>query len=472
MKRKHKITKVDPGSVGESLGVCAGDFLLEIDGLSVGDVFDYRMAVRAEKLLVLVEKNNGEWWELDIEKDIDDDLGFEFESALMDEVRLCRNKCVFCFVDQQPPGLRESLYVKDDDPRLSFLHGNYVTLTNAGDREIKRITKYHLSPLRISVHTADAALRCKMMGNKNAGKLFAALDMFFRAGIEMHFQAVICKGINDGVRLDETIKRLLEYKPNAASLAIVPAGVTRFRGGGAANGFGGFTKNDAAKIIAQVEDWQKKCRTAYGNAFVYAADEWYILAGLDVPEYEKYENFPQLDNGVGMLALFEREFTEGAGFGDKLDFDNEKDFDNIAGYDNKKDFINEKNFDNPKLKRTAGIVTGAAAYGFMQRMAVKFETYHPNGKIKVFEITNQFFGETVTVSGLLTGGDIITQLKGKTEGLDVLFLPANAFRAGTETMLDGTTRVDLAKALNMDVRIGSTDGKKFYEELTGALRLE
>ncbi|MCL2605626.1 MAG: DUF512 domain-containing protein [Defluviitaleaceae bacterium] len=444
--RRHKITGVTPESIGESLGVEAGDFLLEIDGQTIGDVFDYRMMVQADELTVLIEKEGsspdaGELWELDIEKDADRDLGLEFETALMDEVRLCRNKCVFCFIDQQPPDLRDSLYMKDDDPRLSFLHGNYVTLTNASDAEIERIARYHLSPLRISVHTADAALRCKMMGNKHAGKLFSALERFNRAGIEMHFQAVICKGMNDGVFLDETIERLLGYKPGAASLAVVPAGLTRHREG--LELVPNFGTSDARGVIKQVEAWQGKCRAKYGSPFVYAADEWYILAGRDVPKYETYGDFPQLDNGVGMLALFEREFLEG--------------FDDLGLCDFK-----------ALSKEKVGIATGTAAYMFMRRLARKFEAIHTNVKINVFKIDNRFFGETVTVSGLLTGGDVIHQLQGKCGGLDILFLPRNAFRAGTETMLDGVTREALAQALNINIRIGSANGNEFYKELLQA----
>jgi putative radical SAM enzyme (TIGR03279 family) len=440
--RRHKITHITPGGIGESLGLEAGDFLLEIDGHTVHDVFDYRMMIQAEELTVLIEKE-GELWELDIEKDAGRDLGLTFESPLMDEIRLCRNRCVFCFIDQQPPGLRGSLYVKDDDPRLSFLHGNYITLTNINEAETERIARYHLSPLRISVHTTNAALRCKMMGNPNAGNLFAALERFNNAGIEMHFQAVICKGINDGTLLDETIKKLLAYKPGAASLAVVPAGLTKHRHGLAP--VAPLTAGDALAVIAQIEAWQKKCRARYGSAFVYAADEWYILADLPVPGYKSYGGFPQLDNGVGMLALFKRGFEKGM---------------KTVGAAHTRELL--KKFDQ---NVNIGVVTGAAAFRFMRGLAESFIKRYKNMQIQVFSIVNDFFGEAVTVSGLLTGGDVIRQMQGKCGGLDVLFLPRNAFREGTEIMPDGVTRGELADALGADVRIGSADGEVFCKEL-------
>ncbi|MCL2203515.1 MAG: DUF512 domain-containing protein [Defluviitaleaceae bacterium] len=434
----HKITHIAPGSIGESLGLAAGDFLLEIDGQAVGDVFDYRMGVQSEALTVLVEKSGGELWELDIEKDADEDLGLTFATALMDEVRLCRNRCIFCFVDQQPPGLRGSLYVKDDDPRLSFLHGNYVTLTNIDEGEVARLIRHRLSPLRISVHTVEAGLRARMMGNAHAGRLTDALARFNQAGMQMHFQAVICKGYNDGAELEETIAGLLAFRPGALSLAIVPAGLTGHRRGLAA--LEAFAPEDAREVIARVDRWREKCRARYGTSFVFAADEWYILAGMDLPGYTYYEDFPQLDNGVGLCALFEEEFVGHCPTPRKL----------LKKLD--------QNF-------TMGIVTGVAAYGFMCALAGRFEGWHPGVRIKVFEIRNDFFGASVTVSGLLTGGDVIQQLRGQCQGLDVLFLPHNAFRAGTETMLDGVTRGEVEAALGVAVRIGSAQGEAFYREL-------
>ena len=440
--RKHVITSVDPHSIGESLALEAGDFLLEIDNNPIMDIFDYRMAITSEDLLLLIEKGEhnqdaGELWELDIEKDIDEPLGLHFETSLMDEMRTCRNKCIFCFIDQQPPGLRDTLYVKDDDPRLSFLHGNYVTLTNCNDAEIKRIAQHHLSPLRLSVHTLNEDLRCKMTGNKHAGKLMPYLKIFAKAGIEMHFQAVICKGWNDGVYLDETITGLLALRPYAASLAIVPVGVTQHRAGLPL--IEPITPAYAEEIITQVTQWQKKCLQKWGTAFVFPADEWYVLTGKDLPAYEKYEEFLQLDNGVGMCALFKHSFLQ-------------------------------KMYEKPKKthkQRVVGIITGVAAYPFMLDLMQAFEKYHESIKIRLYYVHNTVLGETVTVSGLLMGEDVMQQMRGCCAGLDVIFMPANAFCAGTEMMLDGVTRGELADALGVEVRIGSVDGREFYGELVG-----
>jgi len=432
--RRHKITHVAAGSIAESLAIASGDFLLAINDVEIKDVFDYRMAVADEELLVLIEKPDGEQWELDIEKDADDDLGLEFETALMDDIRTCRNRCMFCFVDQQPPGLRDSLYVKDDDIRLSFLHGNYVTLTNVDDAEAQRIARLHLSPLRISVHTVDATLRQRLTGNKHAGRLAAQLKRFNEAGIEMHFQAVICKGINDGAKLDETIETLLGVQPGGQSLAIVPAGVTKHRKGLTA--LAAFTPEDAAAVISQVAAWQAKARAKLGRAFVFAADEWYGLAGQDAPTAAACEDFPQLENGVGLCGLFAREFLTAM----------------------------ENSLPTYSPVRI-GVATGEAAFLFMSNLMRQFAAKHPDVQIQTFAVRNDFFGETVTVSGLLTGGDIVAQLRARCAELDVLFLPANAFRAGTEDMLDGMTRAEVEAAMGVPVCNGSADGGMFYEQL-------
>ncbi|MCL2188858.1 MAG: DUF512 domain-containing protein [Defluviitaleaceae bacterium] len=442
---KHKIVRISPESIGEALALEAGDFLLQIDGQEIGDVFDYRMAAASEALILLVEKGAhsneaGELWELEIEKEIDEDPGLEFETPLMDEIRRCRNKCIFCFIDQQPQGLRDSLYVKDDDVRLSFLHGNYVTLTNIDEAEIDRIARYHLSPLRISVHAMDGDLRCRMMGNKHAGRLGNALTRFKAAGIEMHFQAVLCKGYNDGEILDETIEKLLALRPNAASLAIVPAGLTRHREG--LTKIEAFTPEDARDVITQVEVWQTLCHEKHGTRFVYAADEWYVLAGLPLPTFEAYEEFLQLENGVGMCALFKREFLE--------------------------EMQKPTAYDLSSVGQRIGVATGVAAYGFMSNLMHEFAAQNKAFLTQIFCIKNTALGEAVTVSGLLMGKDIISQMQSKCNELDILFLPGNAFRAGEEVMLDGVTKQDLEDALGVRVCIGSADGGAFYIQLLNA----
>ena len=329
--------------------------------------------------------------------------------------------------------------------RLSFLHGNYVTLTNTDDAEIARIARYHLSPLRISVHTTDAALRVQMTGNPHAGKLYTALEAFNEAGIQMHFQAVICKGYNDGTQLDKTISDLLQYQPSAQSLAIVPAGTTRHREGLAA--LEPFTPGDALRIIKQVEAWQEKCLTQIGTRFVYAADEWYVLAGLPAPNAATSEDFPQLENGVGLCALFAKEFADG---------------------------LARMHITAPSPAKRIGIVTGTAAADFMRGLAAQFmdsfktQAIPTPPEIHVYPIRNDFFGASVTVSGLITGTDVINQLVAICHQLNppqVLFLPANAFRTDTEDMLDGLTRAQVEAALGIPVFIGSADGGIFANQL-------
>ena len=437
---KHEIIEILPESIAHELGITPGDILLQINGKKISDVLDYRFTVQSEELLLEIQKAEhspftGEIWELEIEKDADEDLGLIFKHPLMSAKRSCCNKCIFCFVDQQPPGLRPTLYIKDDDPRLSFLHGNYVTLTNISRNEINRLANYHLSPLRISVHTADLSLRKKMMNCDNAANLFQALEIFGHAGIKMHFQVVLCKGINDGENLAHTIKYLVAQK-GAESLAIVPAGITRHRKD--LHPLESFNASEAANVITQIKSWQHKCRETIGKTFVFAADEWYIMSGEPLPTYEHYEGFPQLDNGVGMLRLFEHEF---------LNASTHKPENRVEG-----------------IALEVGIITGQAAAEFMRRLTSIYVKSHPSIKITIHPIKNNFFGENITVSGLLTGTDIIEQLKNKITA-DVLFLPENAFRTNSETMLDGTTRKKLSAALGVPIKIGSSNGEEFFHQL-------
>ena len=463
-KGKHEISGVVEGSIACELELAAGDFLIAINGKRIRDVLHYRYLTQGEFLTLEIEKGGNaspaaqrgsvaelglaerqgfgdsvpienEIWELEIEKDSDEDLGLYFTRPNMSPTRRCRNKCVFCFVDQQPKGLRKSLYVKDDDPWLSYLMGNYITLTNLSKGDVRRMAHFHLSPLRISVHAADMDLRCKMMGTPNAGNLFEILDVFGKTRIVTHFQAVLCRGLNDGEKLRETIEKLSQ-QPGAASLAIVPAGITRHREG--LYPLTQFSPQEAADIIEIIEAYQENFRKTHNTAFVFAADEWYIMADKPLPGYKSYEDFVQLDNGVGVLRLFRREFDRAC--------------------------LRYSHSFQPKSGCTVGIITGQAAGAFMKDLAAHFESQHPGAKINVHIITNDFFGELITVSGLLTGQDIIRQLKGRVTE-DILYLPENAFRAGTNTMLDGTTRKELSAALGIPVKIGSTDGRKFYRQL-------
>jgi len=441
---KHEIARVQKNSIAAQLDIKSGDFLLAIDGKEVRDVLDYRFRIQEAKLLVEIEKACNEIWELDIEKDPDQDLGIEFKQSLMSHAKRCANRCIFCFVDQQPKGLRNSLYVKDDDPRMSFLLGNYVTLTNLSVEEINRLAGYRVSPLRISIHAADLDLRAKMMGTDAARNLFNALDVFKAQGIEMHFQIVLCKGLNDGTQLDYTIGRLAEYRPLAKSLAIVPAGLTKHRDG--LYPLEVFGREDARAVINQLVANNNQLKNSSG--FVHLSDEWYILAGLPLPSYEEYGSFPQLDNGVGILRLFQREFSGAM----------------TTKVPSRASAV------QGGVIPTIGIITGTAAAGFMRNIVKNFTKKHPQSHITVHPICNKFFGETVTVSGLLTGGDIIAQLKDMYIP-GVIFIPENAFRAGVKekVMLDGTTLQDLERELRARVVVGSADGGEFYRQLMAVL---
>ena len=428
---KHKILTVEDGSIASELGVSPCDFLLSIDGVAIADVLDYRFRIQSKGLLVEIEKSDGEIWELDIEKDEYEDLGLVFESPLMSEAKLCKNKCIFCFIDQEPPGLRKELYVKDDDWRLSFLHGNFVTLTNLSDEEACRIADLHLSPLNISVHTSDLDLRRSMMGSENADNLFHHLRTFGDAGISMNFQIVLCKGINDGTVLDATIDKLQNLS-GAASLAVVPVGLTKHRNGLAS--LEPFSSEDSACIIKQVEAKQNQLIRKRNSSFVFLSDEWYIIAKVPLPAYVTYEDFPQLSNGVGMIRLFEHDFLRELA---KLPMS-----------------LASKSF---------SIITGTLAAPFMKSLANEFCKKFRNVKITVVEIINRFYGTTVTVSGLLTGEDIINQLVSK--NFDSLLIPENAFRASSEEMIDGITRSGLSQALGRRVLIGSCCGGDFARQL-------
>jgi len=435
--KKHKIISVAAGSIAQEMELAPGDFLLTVNGQDIHDILDFRWLTADDLLLIEIEKPCGEIWELELETDSNSDLGLSFDS--MGEDRRCVNACIFCFVDQQPQGLRESLYVKDDDPYQSFTLGNYITLTNLSDSDIRQIVKHRLSPLRISVHTADMELRQRMMGSPRATELFQALSQFSQAGLDMHFQIVLCKGINDGPALDYTIERLLDLGKCAKSLAVVPVGLTRHRE--KLYPLEAYTKQDGLAVIYQVENWQAICKEKTGSQFIFLADEWYVLAEKPLPMYDQYEDFPQLDNGVGMMALFENEFCEA---------------------------LSEAAPDSLRNMKI-GIVTGQAASKFMTKLSRLFMESFPEAAIDIHVIQNDFLGPDVTVSGLLTGRDIISQLSGHCNGLSALFIPENAFRSGTQDMLCGTNLEGLSTALGVDAVIGVADGGEFCRQLLACL---
>ena len=442
-KTAHIIKAVLPGSIAEELDIEAGDSLLSIDDTQIEDVFDYQFLIQDTYIEVLIEKPDGEQWLLEVEKDFEEDLGIEFENGLMDEYRNCRNKCIFCFIDQMPPGMRDTLYFKDDDSRLSFLQGNYVTLTNMSDHDIDRICRYRLSPINISFHTMNPELRCRMLNNRFAGEALKKVDTLFEAGIHMNGQIVLCKGINDGRELEYSINRLMRYIPVLESVSVVPVGLSRYREG--LYPLQPFTGQDAVCVIELIERYQKECYEKYGIHFVHASDEWYILAGLEMPEEERYDGYLQLENGVGMLRLMMDEFEQSV---------KEKKASGI--------------FPNFSLRGELSMATGKLAYPYIRRMAGQVETYCPGLKIHVYPIVNYFFGERITVSGLLTGQDLVAQLTGRPLG-SCLLLPENILRSGEDIFLDDMCLGDVERALQVPVNIVKSSGNDFVEAIFQAL---
>ena len=441
-KKGHQIRAVEAGSIAQEMGIEAGDSLLAINGEEVEDIFDYQYLIQDEYIEVLIRKPSQEEWLLEIDKEYEEDLGLIFENGLMDDYRSCCNKCIFCFIDQMPPGMRETLYFKDDDSRLSFLQGNYVTLTNLSDRDVERIIRYHLSPINISFQTTNPQLRCRMLNNRFAGEALKKADRFFEAGIEMNGQIVLCKGINDGEELEKSLRDLSRYLPYLRSVSVVPVGLSRYREG--LYPLQPFTKEDAKKVLEQIHRWQKELFDRYGLHFVHASDEWYILAGQELPDEDNYDGYLQLENGVGMLRLLMEEFR-----------------DSLRQLEENGAMARWQ-----KKKREVSAVTGRISAPYIRRMADRLEEKFPGLTVHLYPIRNDFFGEQITVTGLLTGQDIIAQLKGKELGEELL-LPVNVLRSGENVLLDDVTTQDISKALQVPVNIVKSSGYDFTETILG-----
>ncbi len=440
-KHEHIIAKVTPGSIAEELEITPGDKLIAINNTEIEDIFDYQYLIQDEYLEALIEKPDGEQWLLEIDKDYDEDLGIEFENGLMDDYRSCHNKCIFCFIDQMPKGMRETLYFKDDDSRLSFLQGNYVTLTNMSEHDIDRITKYHLSPINISFQTTNPELRCKMLNNRFAGEALKKVDKLFDAGITMNGQIVLCKGINDGAELERSISDLTKYLPNLESVSVVPVGLSKYRDG--LYPLEPFTKEDAKEVLSIIHKWQDKLFPEYGLHFIHASDEWYILAEEELPEEDRYDGYLQLENGVGMLRLLMTEFEE-----------------------TMTELSEKCSIPDDGVTKTLSMATGLLAYPYIKKMTEEIQKAFPNVKVHLYPITNNFFGEKITVSGLLTGGDIRDQLMGKELG-ERLLLPQNVLRSGEEVFLDDVTVTELEKALQVKIDIVKSSGYDFVSAILG-----
>ena len=426
MKKKgHIIKSVDPGSIAEELELEPGDRLLTINGNEVEDIFDYEYYVDSESMVMLVEKADGEQWELEIENEYQD-LGITFENGLMSDYKSCSNKCIFCFIDQMPPGMRETLYFKDDDSRLSFLQGNYVTLTNMKEHDIQRIIDFKLAPINISVHTTNPKLRCEMLHNRFAGDALKKIDRLCEAGIPMNGQIVLCKGVNDREELDHTIRDMTKYLPYMQSASVVPVGLSKYRDG--LYPLKPFEKEDAESAIDIIEKWQKIVYEQYGIHFIHASDEFYILAERELPETERYDGFPQLENGVGMLRLLGTEVRQA---------------------------VAERDGDDRKLSVT--VATGRLAAPYIAGCMDVIREKYPNITSEVIAIKNNFFGEKITVSGLITGQDLIEQLSGRKLG-DRLLIPCNMLRSGEDVFLDDITITELSEKLGKEIIVVDPGG--------------
>lgn len=417
------VRRVMPGSLGERYGFREGDSILEINGREINDYLDYMYLSANEEIEIklsdrTVEINNEDY----------EPLGLEFDTLLIDEPRSCRNKCIFCFIDQLPPGMRESCYFKDDDYRLSFLQGNYVTLTNMKDEDIDRIIEYNLPRINVSVHTTNPELRKKMLTNKNAGKIMEQIKRFADGGMMINCQVVLCKGFNDGAELERTISDLSQFGDCIESLSIVPVGISDYRDG--LTELEPFDKEGSAEVIDMVERWQRKFRDDLGINFVYLSDEFYIMAEREIPVYHEYDGFPQIENGVGLCASLKWEFEQAL------------------------EFCEDKH-----VKTHKTVVTGVLAYDFIKKLVDRLDT----DKINVCKICNTFFGEKITVSGLVTGGDIINQLSGEKLG-DMILIPTSMLRHDEDIFLDNLTVSDVESALGVRVIKVQSDGFELLDK--------
>ena len=429
------ISKVYKDSIADELGIEVGDLLISINGEPIHDIIEYRFLLSDEYLEVEIQKQNREVYIYEIEKDYDDDLGIEFTNPIIDKAKSCRNKCVFCFIDQLPKGMRETLYFKDDDSRLSFLQGNFVTLTNMSEEDINNIIKYRISPINISVHTTNPELRKTMIKNKFAGNLYSIMERLAEAQIQMNCQIVLCPGYNDKEELERTVSDLTKLYPYVNSAAAVPVGITKHRE--YLPNLEIFNEKTAGETIDQVDKLQKKYLKELGTRFIFLSDEFYIMANRKLLDYDEYEGFIQFENGVGMISKFEREI---------------------------KDYLENLSEDHKSKIKKVSIATGHSAYEFMCEMAKCIMEKCPNVQIDVYKIINNFFGDTITVSGLVTATDIIDQLKDKNLG-ETLYIPRSMLKADEEIFLDNITLENLSDIMGLEVVPCLNEGKDFIDKI-------
>ncbi|MBR5155544.1 MAG: DUF512 domain-containing protein [Clostridia bacterium] len=418
------VKNVIPGSIAAKHKIKTGDIICKINGKSVNDYLDYMYLSANEELEIELEDKT-----INVKNPDFEPLGAEFETLLIDEAHSCRNKCIFCFIDQLPPNMRESCYFKDDDYRLSFLQGNYVTLTNMSDSDIDRIIEYNIPRINVSVHTTNPELRCKMLNNKFAGRIMEQMKRFSGSGMQINCQVVLCPGYNDKEELDRTINDILSLGDAVESLSIVPVGISAYREG--LPNLDSFDKESSMEVINQVSKWQKKIKKERDINFVYLADEFYITAEAEIPSWQEYDGFPQIENGIGLCASLKWEFEDAL-----------------------------EDFPSNIVKTQKTVVTGVLAFDLIKELASKL-----NGeKINVLPVKNNFFGDKITVSGLITAGDIIEQLKGKDLG-DEILIPTSMLRHNEDVFLDNLTVSDVEKSLNIRVVVVENDGYDFVEKL-------
>lgn len=438
-ENQHVVMGVVEKSIAEKMKIKAGDRLISINQTEIEDVFDYHYLCNEEKLHLVIEKVDGLIVELEIRKEYDEDLGIVFDNGLMDEYKSCSNKCIFCFIDQMPKGMRETLYFKDDDSRLSFLQGNYITLTNMNQKDIDRIVKYKMGPINISIQTMNPELRCEMLNNRFAGEALKKIDQFLEAQVPMNGQIVLCKGVNDGKELEFSLKELLRFAPVMESVSVVPVGLSKYRKG--LFPLEPFEKEEAEQVLDLIHHYQQmameKCRTH----FVHASDEWYLLAQRPLPQEDNYDGYLQLENGVGMLTLLRDEVRE-----------------TLIEKKVKKSWL--------KKKRKVVIATGCLVGPFIEQLAREVEKEFPYITVEVIFIVNEFFGPMITVSGLITAVDLMNQLKGKTLGRELL-LPINMLRSGERVFLDDVSVEEVEKQLEIKIRIVDSSGRDFVSAIVG-----
>jgi putative radical SAM enzyme (TIGR03279 family) len=431
------ITGVLKGSSADRHGIRKGDLLISVNGHTIADILDYRFYLCEKRLTVLLCRD-GEEYTVNIKKDEYDDIGLEFETFLMDKKHSCRNKCIFCFIDQLPKGMRDTLYFKDDDSRLSFLQGNYITMTNLTDDDVSRIIKMKMSPINISVHTTNPELRVFMLKNPKAASSLDYMQRFAEAGTEMNCQIVLCRGVNDGAELEKTMHDLACMHPSVIHVSIVPAGMTKFREENKLYPLTAFSAEEAKQVIRKVEAFAEQCLAHYGSRIFYVGDEFYQQAGLPIPDAEYYEDFHAIEDGVGMIASMKQEFENALADADE----------------------------DESLEREISIATGKAAYGFLCTLAERFREKYPNVKIHIYEIENRYFGESVTVAGLLTGKDLKEQLSGKPLG-ETLYISTNMLRYEEDLFLCGMHIDELSESLGVTIETCPSDGYEFFDKLTG-----